>query len=134
MVGSFKESKQMAQGIIVNHIKSLLTVSAEPIALEKEAGSFTLKVAVSNDSDVDANTLYNAPEIDVDWLVFDGWTMDGKKVLAQFSYGEYNVNAAPRVATITFSAGNGVQTFSTAIKVTQNGDIPNPVAIEEVTE
>ena len=134
MVGLFKESKQMVQGVIMDHVKSLLSVDAEPVNLTKEAGNFKLKVAVINDDEAKANTLYNAPEVDVDWLVFDGWTMEGKKVLAQFSYEEYNEKAAPRTATITFSAGNGVQSFSTVIKVTQNGDIPNPVAIEEVTE
>ena len=131
MVGSYNGSKQMAQGgVIVEHVKSLLSVNAEPVNLTKEAGNFTLKVAVINDDEAKANTLYNAPEVDVDWLVFDGWTMDGKKVLAQFSYEEYNVKAAPRTATITFSAGNGVQSFSTVIEVTQKGDIPDPVAIE----
>lgn len=131
MVGSYNGSKQMAQGgVIVDHIKSLLSVNAEPVNLTKEAGNFTLKVAVINDDEAKANTLYNAPEVDVDWLVFDGWTMEGKKVLAQFSYEEYNVKAAPRTATITFSAGNGVQSFSTVIEVTQKGDIPDPVAIE----
>ena len=130
MVGSYNGSKQMVQGVIVEHVKSLLSVNAEPVNLTKEAGNFTLKVAVINDDEAKANTLYNAPEVDVDWLVFDGWTMEGKKVLAQFSYEEYNVKAAPRTATITFSAGNGVQSFSTVIEVTQKGDIPDPVAIE----
>lgn len=130
MVGSYNGSKQMVQGVIMDHVKSLLSVNAEPVNLTKEAGNFTLKVAVINDEEAKANTLYNAPEVDVDWLVFDGWTMDGKKVLAQFSYEAYDVKAAPRTATITFSAGNGVQSFSTVIEVTQKGDIPDPVAIE----
>lgn len=129
--GSYNNNPQMAQGgSIITHIKSLLTVDSTPLSFEKEAGSFTLKVAVSNDPDVDASTLFNAPEVDVDWLVFDGWTVDGKKILAQFSYEEYNEKAAPREAKISFSAGNGNMTFTTIVPVIQNGDIPDPVAIE----
>lgn len=124
---SYKGEPQMAQGgYVVDHVKSLLTVSPAEFTFEKEAGSFAVNIGVADDPEVRFSQV-----VSCDWIKYEGLSKDGKKMFANFSYTEFNEMAAPRNGEITFTATNGERSSSQTVKVTQYGITPDPVSVAQ---